>query len=258
MLNANLTCGKPYFSFFNCGAKSGASQPHKHVQFLPTLQGFGGPPIERVARGIKLANECASFVPVTFIHPLFRLPITHYQAADLPSVCSFSAKPFTLTSVPFTAHVRRLNRQVTGSIPSTPEGLERLRGELASAFMSLLDEMYHKFRLKAQQEESEHHPDGHQKTSESPSYNVILTLEHMYIVPRAKEEFVADGGPGETELKLSVNSLGFAGMLLVKSEYELERVREVTIRRILGEVGMKPLVGVEERDCDDVFLDDIH
>jgi len=123
--------------------------------------------------------------------------------------------------------------------------------------MSLLDDMYHKFRLRAQQEESDH-PDGPQKTSGSPSYNVILTLEHMYIVPRAKEDFVADSGPEETELKLSVNSLGFAGMLLVKSEYELERVRKVTIRKILGEVGIKPLVGVEERDCDDVFLDDIH
>jgi len=123
--------------------------------------------------------------------------------------------------------------------------------------MSLLDGMYHNFRLRAQQEEVGH-PDGPQGTSESPSYNVILTLEHMYIVPRAKEKFVADGGPEEVELKLSVNSLGFAGMLLVKSEDELELVRKVTIRRILGEVGMKPLVGVEERGCDDVFLDDIH
>jgi ATP adenylyltransferase len=119
--------------------------------------------------------------------------------------------------------------------------------------MSLLDEMYHNFRLGAQQEEARH-TDGPQRTSESPSYNVILTLEHIYIVPRAKEQFVADGEIEGAELKLSVNSLGFAGMLLVKSEDELERVRKVTIRRILGEVGMKPLVGVEESGCDDIFL----
>jgi len=224
VLNATLTCGRPYFSFFNCGAKSGASQPHKHVQFLPILQGFGGPPIERVARSIKLDNE---------------------------------SKPFTLTPVPFMTHVRRLNRQMTNYIPSTPEHLEHLRSELASAFMSLLDEMYHGFRLRAQREEEER-PDAPRRTSESPSYNVIMTLEHMYIVPRAKEKFVADDGSEEAKLELSVNSLGFAGMLLVKSEDELERVRKITIRRILGEVGMKPLVGVEERGCDDVFLDDIH
>ena len=123
--------------------------------------------------------------------------------------------------------------------------------------MSLLDDMYHNFRLRAQQEEAES-PDGPQVTSESPSYNVILTLEHMYIVPRAKEKFVADGGPEEAKLTLSVNSLGFAGMLLVQSEDELERVRKVTIRRILGEVGIKPLEGVEERGCDDIFLDNVH
>ena len=146
---------------------------------------------------------------------------------------------------------------MTSSIPTTPEGLERLRGELTSAFMSLLDDMYHNFRLRAQQQEAGY-PDGPQVTSESPSYNVILTLEHMYIVPRAKEKFVADGGPEGAELTLNVNSLGFAGMLLVQSEDELERVRKVTIRRILGEVGIKPLEGVEEKGCDDVFLDDIH
>jgi len=145
---------------------------------------------------------------------------------------------------------------VVNSVPTTPEGFEHLRGELASAFMSLLDDMYHNFRLRAQQEEAGH-PDGPQTTSESPSYNVIMTLEHMYIVPRAKEKFVTENGSEGAKLELSVNSLGFAGMLLVTGEDELERVRKITIRRILGEVGIKPLVGVEEKGCDDVFLDDI-
>jgi hypothetical protein len=72
LLSASLTYGRPYFSFFNCGVKSGASQPHKHVQFLPILQGFGGPPIERVARCIKLDNECASVIPIIPRVPLFR------------------------------------------------------------------------------------------------------------------------------------------------------------------------------------------
>ena len=146
---------------------------------------------------------------------------------------------------------------MVNSVPSTPEGLEYLRGELASAFMSLLDDMYQGFRLRAQQEESAHH-EGPRTTSESPSYNVIMTLEHMYIVPRAKEKFVADNGSEGAQFELSVNSLGFAGMLLVKGEDELARVQKITIRRILEEVGIKPLVGVEERGCDDVFLDDIH
>jgi ATP adenylyltransferase len=122
--------------------------------------------------------------------------------------------------------------------------------------MSLLDDMYHNFRLRAQQEEAEHLNWPH-IAPESPSYNVIMTLEHIYIVPRAREKFVVGGG-SEAVVELSVNSLGFAGMLLVKSEDELERVRKITIRRILGEVGTKPLVGIEERGDDDVFLDGTH
>lgn len=51
-----------------------------------------------------------------------------------------------------------------------------------------------------------------------PSYNVILTLEHLHLVPRRLENHVL----AETRDKLSVNSLGFAGMLLVKSDEELK------------------------------------
>lgn len=46
----------PYFAFFNCGIQSGASQPHKHIQFLPTPE-FNGPPIERLASATKVENE---------------------------------------------------------------------------------------------------------------------------------------------------------------------------------------------------------
>jgi sulfate adenylyltransferase (ADP) / ATP adenylyltransferase len=43
---------QPYFAFFNCGELSGASQPHKHIQFIP-----GEAPIDRVAKSAKVENE---------------------------------------------------------------------------------------------------------------------------------------------------------------------------------------------------------
>lgn len=67
-----------------------------------------------------------------------------------------------------------------------------------------------------------------------PSYNVILTLSHMYIVPRKLECHVLS----ETGDDLSVNSLGFAGMLLVKSEQELNAVKKEGIVKILRNVGL--------------------
>ena len=39
--------------------------------------------------------------------------------------------------------------------------------------------------------------------------------------------------------KLSVNSLGFAGMLLVKSEIELDAVKEEGVQNILRGVGLE-------------------
>lgn len=44
---------QPYFAFFNCGELSGASQPHKHIQFIP-----GEAPIESLAKLARVENEC--------------------------------------------------------------------------------------------------------------------------------------------------------------------------------------------------------
>lgn len=68
-----------------------------------------------------------------------------------------------------------------------------------------------------------------------PSYNVLLTRAHLYIVPRARETHVLS----ETGEQLSVNALGFAGMLLVKSERELEAVKKEGVLRILESVTLK-------------------
>ena len=67
-----------------------------------------------------------------------------------------------------------------------------------------------------------------------PSYNVVLTLEHLHLIPRKEEWHILK----ETQEKLSVNSLGFAGMLLVKSEKELEAVTKEGVGEILRGTGV--------------------
>ena len=69
----------------------------------------------------------------------------------------------------------------------------------------------------------------------SPSYNVIVTLEYMHIIPRRKDGHVLE----ETGEKLSVNALGFAGMLLAKSKEEVEAVKRESIGKILQSVGLE-------------------
>jgi sulfate adenylyltransferase (ADP) / ATP adenylyltransferase len=58
------------------------------------------------------------------------------------------------------------------------------------------------------------------------SYNVVFTREWILIVPRSCESFES----------VSVNALGFAGMLLVKTEAQLETVRTAGPMNILRHV----------------------
>lgn len=81
------------------------------------------------------------------------------------------------------------------------------------------------------------------------SYNVILTRGHMYVVPRRREEHVLR----DTGDAVSVNALGFAGLLLVKSERELEAVKKESVVGILREVGLE---NVHEQQIEDAHETD--
>lgn len=204
LLVAARTANTPFFAFYNCGDHSGASQPHKHIQFIP-IEG-DGPPIERLARTVKLES---------------------------------TEKPFSLTSLPYANHVFRLPA-ITSSTP--PSELEQT---LATIFLALLDLAISTIRHDPT------YPAGR------PSYNVILTLEHMHLIPRKHEtapvllrksdsesEVEAEAESGE-KLNVSVNALGFAGMLLVKNEEEMEAIKREGVGEILRSVGLESVHDVQ-------------
>jgi len=183
LLSAARKSGKKFFAFYNCGDNSGASQPHKHIQFLP-LESQDGPPIDRLARR------------------------AHVESPE---------KPFSLHQLSYASHSYRF--------PSYFDTFssDRLEMIISDAFLQLLDATISTIR---------HHPDY---PVGSPSYNVIITLEHMHIIPRRKDGHVLEG----TGEKLCVNSLGFAGMLLAKSQEEVEAVKQEGISKILRSVGLE-------------------
>ncbi|TFK44348.1 ATP adenylyltransferase-domain-containing protein [Crucibulum laeve] len=183
IIDAARKAGKPVFAFYNCGDNSGASQPHKHIQFIP-LDSEDGPPIERVARTVNVETP---------------------------------TKPFALRKLPYANHAFRLPPHLY-TFP-----IEKLEDALSHAFLSLLDLGVSTIRHDPE------YPPG------KPSYNVIITLEHMYLIPRRQENHILE----ETGDKLSVNALGFAGMLLVKSEREMEAVKKETPGKILRGVGLE-------------------
>jgi sulfate adenylyltransferase (ADP) / ATP adenylyltransferase len=99
----------------------------------------------------------------------------------------------------------------------------QLEEYLAQAFLALVDLVISTIR---------HDPDY---PAGKPSYNVIMTLQHIHLIPRRSDTYVI----ASTGQRVSVNSLGFVGHLLVKSEEELEGVKTEGIFNILRGVALK-------------------
>ncbi|KAF8599470.1 HIT-like protein [Ceratobasidium sp. AG-I] len=256
LIRAARKTATPIFAFYNCGKDSGASQPHKHIQFIPTRRDEGdgeeeddeeeesaSPPAEAFVARCKIEDDTKTFsLPLPYVHLVRKLDLSKAAA--------------------------------TGTKPLSEDALEELGGKLTDAFLGLLDEAIHATRLY-----DTHDKGSADKTQDarsrvaSPSYNILLTSEHMHLIPRRREYTTeelhpvpdavadsitvpdeysapepvkeADGEAAYTPQKLSVNSLGFAGMLLAKSDPELRAIRARGVVRLLTQVGV-PRVEVEE------------
>ena len=132
-------------------------------------------------------------------------------------------KPFSLTRLSYANHVFRFPSHFPSSTPS------QLAQTLSQAFLYLLDLVISTIRHDAS------YPAG------KPSYNVLVTLEHMHLIPRRQESHVLE----ETGEKMGINALGFAGMLLVKNEQELEAVRNEGVGNILRGVGLESVHDIQ-------------
>ncbi|TIC69959.1 hypothetical protein E3Q03_01217 [Wallemia mellicola] len=159
--------GQDLLSFFNCGEKSGASQPHKHIQFIPLKETL---PIEKLANNINIDNE---------------------------------SKFFSIDKFPFANFGIKLS--VLANAPSDDE----LEAELANRFMTLLDAQADTFR----------------RLEEGPpsppfSYNVLMTHDYLFIIPRSKESVAIEAANGHEGWNKSLNSLDYAGLMLLRRPEE--------------------------------------
>ena len=148
----------PAMAFYNAGAGSGASQPHKHLQ-LVTLP----------------------------MAPWSDIPMAPLVAADPPQL------PF-------------------------PHALERRGmsepGRLLETYRALLDRVGIRPLPAA---------DGERQ---SEPYNLLVTRDWMMVVPRSRDTFEG----------VSINSLAYAGALLVREPHQLDAVRRVGPMGVLAQV----------------------
>ncbi|KAF9431430.1 bifunctional AP-4-A phosphorylase/ADP sulfurylase [Entomortierella beljakovae] len=137
-------------AYFNCGSRSGASQPHKHMQVLP---------LETPAPITTLVRECTARRPG-----------------------KKATQPGDLFSVPFNCIHHAVLLQSTEATGKSQEDI------LIDAYIQLMDAMIMSIR-EYSEDETVSDEDRNLATSMRSSfdYNWILTTEFMMIVPRRKE-----------------------------------------------------------------------
>ncbi|KAI8610270.1 HIT-like domain-containing protein [Chytriomyces sp. MP71] len=170
----------PHLAFFNCGPLSGASVPHKHLQFIPVPAQEGGIPIQ------PLLDAHAPSVPHWLPTRVPGLPFLH-RAAFFPSgVASDDPRLHTAYMRLVVDAFSAVGVDFHATLNADPAALRALHADSIDATLCPKKEM---------------------------SYNVIFTRTWMVLVPRRAEAGSVSG--------VSVNSVGFAGMVLVKSEEQL-------------------------------------
>lgn len=80
--------------------------------------------------------------------------------------------------------------------------------------------------------------DEHNSNRQTGAYNLLATRQWMLIIPRSQESFES----------ISINSLGFAGALLVRNAEQMERLKAVTPLKILQNVARFQDVSTNPRD----------
>ena len=70
-------------------------------------------------------------------------------------------------------------------------------------------------------------PTGEWQGSQHSAYNLLGTRDWMMVVPRRQDDY----------LGISVNSLGFAGSLLVKNQTQMDHLKQIGPMTLLKEVG---------------------
>ncbi|KAI9344180.1 ATP adenylyltransferase-domain-containing protein [Zopfochytrium polystomum] len=194
-----------YLGFYNCGPNSGASVPHRHLQFVPLAAGAATCTFEAHFR--RTFPAAAALEALRSPH----LPFVH-AAAFLPAPPTSSA---TATAAADWARAA------------------------AAAYTALLDAV----RVAVGDGDDDGAAGG------LGSHNVVISRRWMIVVPRRREAAAVDallrvdGGSGDANgsgggavTVIGVNGLGFAGMMLAKSNEELDAIKAVGGLRILREV----------------------
>lgn len=127
---------------------------------------------------------------------------------------------YAMDKLPFVHVIMQLDTNIIRAATKR----EDLTDYLSQMFFGLLDAMFQQLRENAQ--------------PMNASYNFLMTEEFMMLIPREKEKVAISHDNKDYEF--SLNSLAFAGMLLCKSEEQLEAMKaQDDLMDILVQVAIK-------------------
>ncbi|ORZ24644.1 HIT-like domain-containing protein [Absidia repens] len=131
---------------------------------------------------------------------------------------------YTLDQLPYVHVLTPLDRKFMDE--SADAAVEDYLGQM---FFGLLDAMFQQLRFL---------DDDKEATNKKPSFNFMITSQFMLLVPRRLEDGITEDG-----IKLSMNSLGFGGFLLAKTESEYKALQAMpNLMDLLTQVGFpRPL-----------------
>ncbi|KAJ9121757.1 hypothetical protein QFC22_002379 [Naganishia vaughanmartiniae] len=163
------------------------------------------------------ASQSWRHLQLISVHERLGAPIETWMRGVKPP--GRQGEAFAHPSLPYLHLVYPLPAAQDRSFPPTEEEDEYMLGVLAKGMMSLLDDMIDAVRRN--------------EGSQDGGWNLLITLDHMHLIPRSHPSFpLPQSLHADTECKdpspLEVNSLGYAGMLLVKSPAELEALEKIT------------------------------
>ncbi|KAK9368685.1 HIT-like domain-containing protein [Lipomyces kononenkoae] len=178
-LQANIQGGSRLLAFYNCGELSGASQEHKHIQFIPVPTDLKLLPDAAMAYGVPISKDAIGQFPTS--HP----------------------------DVPFAHFILPVPRN-----PSTED--------LVMRFSSLLARTLTTLRERGQR---------------NISFNFAMTKDWMFVAPRGQESYEG----------ISVNATGMVGLLLAKSEEQLDFIKSTGPLEVTAKVGLPRITGDEQQ-----------
>ncbi|KAF2632669.1 Ap4A phosphorylase-like protein II [Macroventuria anomochaeta] len=193
---------KRLFAFFNSGDYSGASQPHRHLQFLP---------VEHM-RDKEAANGWDLLID---------LILTGEESAGT------SSRALRNPNIPFAHFGRKFDSEPTG------EQLFSIYKELYGQAKDAVND----FIAKRPSESALHSTEG----GDSPiSYNLAITIEGMVVLPRRSEGTMLKRPDGSEIGFVALNGTTLGGTMMVKhqEEWDVLRSQQGKLDSILNAIGI--------------------